>query len=149
MKEALSDDDPRMRMAALLRLERAKMKKRTAHLVDALKDDDPGVVLLAAQLLRNDKAQRAKVVSALRSLLSEEKETTAREARILLAFLGDAKALAAVESSLLTDDESDILPLLSKLRDVVPLRKTFVSLLADDRDAVRIEAAQAVLSIRP
>jgi HEAT repeat protein len=146
LKEALSNEHPNIRKAALLRLERANLEERSRCLVDRLRDEAPEVVLLAAHLLRKDEAARAKVKQALRKLAKGE-DAKSDEARDALATLGDKKALAEVEEMLLADEEDDVVRTLGRVKGVFALRAAFVSLMGDDRDGVRIPAARAVLSV--
>ncbi len=143
---ALADKRPEIRKAALLRLERAEVPRRGKILVGHLEDDAPDVVLLAAQLLRKNTKARGKVTKALQEISGSDHDLS-RIARDTLAGLGNAQALSAVEESLLSDETPEVLASLNRVRGVDELRKTFVSLLADDREAVRIAAARALLPI--
>ncbi|MCP4599666.1 MAG: HEAT repeat domain-containing protein [Proteobacteria bacterium] len=145
--DALKDARPGVREAALLRLERAKIQDRDTIFTDLLDDEAPRVVLLAASQLSIKKEVAEAVVKALKRLV-DEGGSTSGEARDLLAVLGDAEALDQVIDLLGKGGEADIVATLTRTQRSTALAHTFVELMADTRESVRIAAARATLTTR-
>ncbi len=143
--EALGDRSPNVRKTALVNLSTVENADARKHLVDALDDEAPNVVLAAAGILLRDGGDNPKVNKALEKIV-EEGGSYADEARDLLAVAGQTDAIADIEAGFLKWIETDVVATLSRVRRVKNLRGAFVQLMADGRKEVRIAAARAVLS---
>lgn len=148
LADALADRRPGIRAAAFLALERARSADRRAIASKLLADEAPEIVLLAAASLRDDEGARQEVLAAL-ARIAADRGARALEARDLAAGLGDAESLAALVRSFAEGGEPEIVPSLARIHGFSAVRGAVVPLLADTRDAVRLTAALALLSIRP
>ncbi len=145
LHDALADDRPQIRKTALLRLERAQIEERNTILTGLLEDEAPGVVLLAAVLLAGREEAAPAVLTALQNIVAQGGERAA-EARDQLAVLGDPEAVEETKQALVGGEEAEIITVLGRVHRAHELAQTFVALLGDKRENVRLAAAYAALA---
>ncbi|MCK9463151.1 MAG: HEAT repeat domain-containing protein [Proteobacteria bacterium] len=141
--EALADERQGIRATAAVNLSRAALEDREELLLDLLDDEAPRVALIAAAMLGNG-AHRDRVAAALRRVF-EGAGSPGEEARDALAVLGDPAASEEASEALSSADEAEVVLTIRRSKRAPLLRARFVSLLADERPAVRRAAAEAVL----
>ncbi len=150
MREALEHEARAVRLAALLRLERAGLDHIEETLIAKLDDEAADVAVQAASMLarRTDAPERiAKAQAALRRIYKESGAHAAR-ARDLLATLGDPEALEAVRKVLEAADEDRAIATLRRVRGVEALRPAFLQKIPSASPDIRLEAAIALVSSR-
>lgn len=141
--EALADERQGIRATAAVNLSRAALEDREELLLDLLDDEAPRVALVAAAML-GDGAHRDRVIAALRRVF-DGAGSPGEEARDALAVLGDPAAAKEASEALSSADEAEVVLTIRRTKRAPLLRARFVSLLADERPAVRRAAAEATL----
>lgn len=148
LDEALVDERAGIRQAALLKLDRAGIEDREKMISAALKDKAPRVALLAASMLLENAELKGAISKAL-NRIAEQGGVDADDAKEMLAAIGDDKAVAHFKKLFENGSETEITAALGSVFRSKALRSSFVKLMADKREAVRIAAAMAVLKSQP
>jgi HEAT repeat protein len=136
---------PGIRVAALLRLERGKVKKSDAIALGMIDDPSPLVVYQAAAQLAKHRKHKPTAIKALKKIALEH-ALHADKARDLLATIGDKAALSHVALALKQDDKTTVLQILGRVDRTKALRTDFALLMASPDQAIRIAGAKAVLT---
>jgi HEAT repeat protein len=136
---------PGTRVAALLRLERGKVKKSVDIALGMIDDKSPLVAYQAAALLSKNKKHKPTVVKVLKTIASKH-ASHADEARDLLATMGDEEALYHVAAALKQSDKTTVLQVLSRTGRTRALQNEFALLMASSDPEIRIAGAKAVLT---
>lgn len=150
MNEALEDESRKVRLAAVLRLERAGLANIEEKLRKRLDDEAPDVVILAASMAARrteDPGDLEKIKNALRKIY-ENSGAHAQRARDLLATLSDTEALEGVRKVLRAADEDRVITTLHRVRGVEELRGDFLEAISGKSADIRLEAAIAIVSRR-
>ncbi|MDD5308395.1 MAG: hypothetical protein PHU25_13825 [Deltaproteobacteria bacterium] len=143
--EALSAQSATLRQTALLHLDRARMEHRDSLVAKLLDDPDPGVAVQAASMLAGKEDHKGAAAKTLRRVAASA-APEARDALFLLATWGDPDAQKEVAIILKQGDEEEIVAALAGTTRSFALLGSFVPLLADGRERVRLAAARAVLT---
>ncbi len=146
LEEALEHERSTVRATAVTHAGRALPPDQRRDLLErTLEDEAPRVVVLAASLLLGDAEPGGEVAAALERVIDEH-SVCADEARDMLAVIGDPEAIERVAAVFEDGDAKELVAVLGRVRRARELRPDFVRLLADERGAVRLAAARAVLS---
>ncbi len=136
---------PGIRVAALLRLERGKVKKPDDIALGMIDDKSPLVAYQAAALLSKNKKHKPTVIKVLKTIASKH-ASHGDKARDLLATMGDEEALSQVAAALKQSDKTTVLQVLSRTGRTSALQNEFALLMASSDPEIRIAGAKAVLT---